>query len=143
MVHAKVGDKVLVHYTEKLKDGTVVYSSLNREPVKIWIGAGKMTPGFEQALIGMCLGESKTELIPSSQAYGPHQPEMVLTVNRRKVFADVPVEIGQKLEHKNSTGEVMTLTVIEVKNSRITLDANHSLAGKDLIYEIEVLELVR
>ncbi|MEM9400555.1 MAG: peptidylprolyl isomerase [Verrucomicrobiota bacterium] len=141
MLLAKNGDRALVHYIAKLKDGTVVDSSLNREPLKIRLGAGKMSPGFELAVIGMSPGESKTETIPCSEAYGPHQPEMILTVDRRKVFADAHVTVGQILESKNSTGEIMELKVTEVNTSRVTLDANHYLAGKDLIYEIELLEL--
>ena len=141
MLLAKIGDTALVHYTAKLKDGTVVDSSLNREPLSIWIGAGKMIPGFEQALIGMQPGESKTQAVSSQQAYGPYQPEMVVTVNRKRIFADAHVEIGQKLERTNSTGDVIKLTVIGVEKSRVTLDANHALAGKDLTYDVELIGL--
>ena len=142
MVRAKVGDTVLVHYTGKLKDGTVFDSSLNRAPLKICIGSGQVIAGFDRALVGMSPGESKLEKIPCSQAYGPHKPEMVLTVNRHTVFADTQVEVGQQVERTNSTGDVLTLTVIGIKDSRVTLDANHFLAGKDLMFDIQLVELV-
>lgn len=143
MVLAKVGDTVLVHYSAKLDDGTVVESSLERAPITVRIGAGKAIPGLEQALIGMQPGESKTQAISSCQAYGPYRPEKVLTVNRKRVFADADVEIGQKMERTSPDGETLILTVISVDKSRVTLDANHSLAGKDLTYEIEFLKFAK
>ena len=141
MVNAKNGDTVLVHYTGKLTDGTTFDSSVDREPLEVHIGAGQIIPGFEQALVGMSPGQVKQESIPCDRAYGPHQPELVLTVNRQ-VFGDTPIEVGQQLQRTNSTGQVLTLTIIGIEKTKITLDANHVLAGEDLIFEIKLLEIV-
>ena len=131
MVKAKVGDTVLIHLTGKLKDGTVFDSTLDSDPAKV-----------DQALVGMTPGEHKVESIPYNLAYGPHHSEKVLTVNRHSVFPNTPVEVGQKLERTTPNGEPLTLTVVAINKSKVTLDANHVLAGRDLIYEINFLEFV-
>ncbi|MGK7908644.1 MAG: peptidylprolyl isomerase [Synechococcus sp.] len=142
MVKAKVGDTVLIHLTGKLKDGTVFDSTLDSDPAKVCIGAGEVVPGLDQALVGMTPGEHKVECIPYNLAYGPHHSEKVLTVNRHSVFPNTPVEVGQKLERTTPNGEPLTLTVVAINKSKVTLDANHVLAGRDLIYEINFLEFV-
>ncbi|MGK7910456.1 MAG: peptidylprolyl isomerase [Synechococcus sp.] len=142
MVSAKVGDTVLVHYTGKLKDGTIFDSSRDREPISICIGSGKLLPSFERALVGMSPGESKVETIPSEHAYGPHKPEMVVEVNRHSVFSGTDVEVGQQVSRTSSAGKTIELTVVGIHKSKVTLDANHTLAGKDLIFDIDLIQVV-
>ena len=142
MASAKVGDTVLVRYTGKLADGTTFDSSHNKEPISICIGSGQMLVAFEQALVGMSPGESKVETIPSELAYGPHRPEMVITVNRHSVFSGTDIEVGQQVNRTSSAGGQVALTVVEINKSRVKLDANHTLAGKDLIFEITMIQLL-
>lgn len=141
MVQAKVGDTVKVHYTGKLNDGTVFDSSLEREPLQFSIGAGQVIPGFEQAIIGMSPGESKTQEIQSSEAYGPHRPEMVASVDCQQIPDDLPIALGQQLQLQHSSGQVIPVVVTAVEDSTVTLDGNHPLAGEDLVFNIQLVEL--
>ena len=142
MTSAKVGDTVLVHYTGKLSDGTIFDSTIDKDPISICIGSGQMLAGFEQALVGMSPGSSKVETIPCELAYGLYQPEMVITVNRHSVFSETEVKVGQQLKRTNSVGDEIALTVVGIKKSKVTLDANHALAGKDLIFDINLVQLL-
>jgi len=141
MVQAKSGDTVKIHYTGKLEDGTVFDSSAEREPLEFTISGGQVIPGFEQAVLGMTLGESKTEKIPMDQAYGPHREEMVLEVSREQIPPDINPEVGQQLEIQQANGQSVPVFVTEVTDSQITLDANHPLAGEDLTFEIQLVEI--
>ncbi|NJP11865.1 MAG: peptidylprolyl isomerase [Leptolyngbyaceae cyanobacterium RU_5_1] len=141
MSRAKTGDTVRVHYTGKLDDGTVFDSSVERDPLEFTIGSGAIIPGFEQAVIGMSPGDSKTELIPTDRAYGPYQEEMVLTVDRQQMPSELQPEVGQQLQLQHPTGEVIPVIITEVSHSTITLDANHPLAGEDLTFDISLVEI--
>lgn len=141
MTHAKQGDTVKVHYTGKLEDGTVFDSSVNREPLEFAIGTGSLIPGFEQAVIGMTPGESKTERIVAEQAYGEHREDMVLVVDRQQMPEDMQVGVGQQLQIRQQTGQTIPVVVTDVSDSQITLDANHPLAGEDLTFDIQLLEI--
>jgi peptidylprolyl isomerase len=141
MSEAKNGDTVKVHYTGKLEDGTVFDSSMNDEPLEFTIGEGDLIPGFEQAVIGMAPGESKIEKIMSDQAYGPRLDEMVMEVEREFMPPNFVPEVGQQLQVRQSDGEVIPVVIIDVSDASVTLDANHPLAGMDLIFEIELLEI--
>jgi peptidylprolyl isomerase len=141
MVHAKQGDTVKVHYTGKLEDGTVFDSSVSREPLEFSIGTGSLIPGFEQAVIGMTPGESKTERIEAEQAYGQHREDMVLVVDRQQMPEDMQVGVGQQLQIRQQTGQTIPVVVTDVSDSQITLDANHPLAGEDLTFDIQLLEI--
>ncbi len=141
MASAKQGDTVKVHYTGKLHDGTVFDSSVQREPIEFDIGAGQVIPGFEKAVIGMSLGESKTQEIPSNDAYGPYRDEMVAAIDRQQIPSDLPISLGQQLQLQNSTGQVIPVFVTAVEEETVTLDGNHPLAGKDLIFDIQLVEL--
>lgn len=143
MVSAKIGDTVLVHYTGKLKNGTVFDSSRDHDPITICIGSGQMLKAFEHALVGMNPGDTKVEAIPSELAYGPHKPELVIAVNRHSVFSDADIEVGQQVDRTSPTGETIQLTVVGIHKSKVTLDANHALAGKDLIFDIELIQVVK
>ncbi|MEQ8537076.1 MAG: peptidylprolyl isomerase [Coleofasciculus sp. D1-CHI-01] len=141
MAQAKVGDTVKIHYTGKLKDGTVFDSSLSREPIEFTIDAGQVIPGFEQAVMGMTPGDSKTEMIPMDKAYGPHRDEMVLEVTRDKMPPDLNPEIGQQLQIQQPNGRVIPVVITDVTDSNVRLDANHPLAGQDLTFEIQLVDI--
>ena len=141
MTQAKAGDNVKVHYTGKLDDGTVFDSSVEREPLQFSLGSGNVIPGFEEAIVGMTPGESKTATIPSENAYGPHRPEMVLTVERQQIPDDIPLEVGQQMQIRQPDGGTVPVIVTEMAEGKVTLDANHPLAGETLIFEIELVEI--
>ena len=141
MSQAKKGDSVKVHYTGKLDDGTVFDSSVGREPLDFTVGAGQLIAGFDEAVVGMALGEKKAVRIAAEQAYGPHNPEMTLQVPRSDLPADIQPELGMQLEASQEGGHSMVVTVVEVSDESVTFDANHPLAGKALTFEIEVVEL--
>ena len=142
MAQAKHGDTVKVHYTGKLEDGTVFDTSINRDPLQFTIGEGQIIPGFEQAVVGMNPGESKTTKVPADKAYGPHYKERVLAADRNQFPVDLKPEIGQKLQIRRTDGQTIVVTVTDVSESSVTLDANHPLAGKDLTFDIQLIELV-
>ncbi len=141
MAQAKHGDTVKVHYTGKLDDGTVFDSSANREPLEFTIGAGNIIPGFEKAVVGMAQGESKTEVIPTEQAYGPYMEEMVVTIDRQQMPAEIEPEVGQQLHIQQPDGQLLPVMVTDVSDSTVTLDANHPLAGENLTFDIQLVEI--
>lgn len=141
MTQAKPGDTVKIHYTGKLEDGTVFDSSTSRDPLEFKLSAGQVIPGFEQAVVGMSPGESKTEKIPMDQAYGPHREEMILEVNRQQMPPELQPEIGQQLQLQQPNGRVVPVLVTEVTESLVKLDANHPLAGQDLTFDIQLVEI--
>jgi peptidylprolyl isomerase len=141
MAQAKTGDNVTVHYTGKLADGTVFDTSKEREPLNFAIGDGNLIPGFESAVVGMAAGESKTTEIPAEQAYGPHRDDMVLTVDRQQIPDTIPLDLGQQLQIQHPNGQAIPVLVTEISDGKVTLDANHPLAGKDLTFEIELLAI--
>jgi len=139
MTQAKEGDTVKVHYTGKLMDGSIFDTSSGRDPLVFTIGEGKLIPAFEQAVIGMAQDESKTVEIPSDEAYGPHREELVVVVDRKEFPEDVIPEIDQKLQLTQPDGQKIVVTVTEVSEEKVTLDANHMLAGKDLSFDIQLV----
>jgi len=141
-VQAKTGDIVKVHYTGRLQDGTVFDTSVGSEPLEFTIGQGQLISGFEQAVIGMKVGESKTVTIPVDQAYGPYYDDMVLEVERDELPEDLEPEVGMQLQMNQGDGGIMIVTITEVSETTIKIDANHSLAGQDLAFDIELVEIV-
>jgi FKBP-type peptidyl-prolyl cis-trans isomerase 2 len=141
MGQAKLGDTVKVHYTGKLDDGTVFDTSTERDPLQFSIGEGLVIPGFEQAVVGMTPGESKRTTIPADEAYGPYRPELVMVVEKERIPTDVSVEVGQMLQISQSNGQAIPVVVTEVSDSQITLDANHPLAGQELIFDIQLVQI--
>ena len=139
---AKDGDTVNVHYTGKLEDGTVFDSSVEREPLEFTLGAGTIVPGFEEAVRGMQAGQSKTVTIPSQEAYGPRHDEMVLVIERTELPPELKPDVGQQLQMQQPDGRAVSVLVTDVSETTITIDANHPLAGKDLTFEIELLEII-
>ncbi len=142
MVQAKVGDTVKVHYTGKLDDGTIFDSSVNSDPLQFTLGEGSIIPGFEQAVIGMAPGDAKTQHIPLDQAYGPYVEEMAVTVDRQQMPTDIEPEVGQQLQIQQPTGQVIPVVITNISDDTVTLDANHPLAGEDLTFEIELVEII-
>ena len=141
MAVAKKGDNVKVHYTGRLEDGTVFDTSVERGPYEFTIGQSKIVPGFAEAVVGMKPGQSKTVEIPAKKAYGPHRKDMIAVVERSKLPAHLNPEIGQRLRIDQADGQKIPATVVEVSDSTVTLDANHPLAGKNLIFDVELLEI--
>jgi peptidylprolyl isomerase len=142
MAQAKAGDRVKIHYTGTLQDGTVFDSSLQGEPLQFTLGSGQVIPGFDEGVLGMALGETRTLHIPADQAYGPRHPEMAVQVDRKHLPPDLQPEIGQQLQVNREDGEVMVVLVTDISEQEVTLDANHPLAGHDLTFEVELLEVV-
>ena len=141
MVEAKNGDTVKVHYTGKLDDGTIFDSSFDRDPLEFTIGAGRLIPGFEQAVIGMVPDESKTVTVPSDQAYGPRREDLVMELGPDKIPDDMALERGQQVQVRQEDGRIFPVMVTEISDSGVTLDANHPLAGQDLTFELLLVEI--
>lgn len=141
MAQAKIGDKVKIHYTGRLDSGEIFDTSKDREPLEFKIGDKSMIPGFETAVIGMNVGESKIEKILSIDAYGEHKEQLVFTMGRDTIPEDLNVEVGFELDMHGKNGECIPVLVTELTEESITLDANHPLAGRDLIFEIKLVEI--
>lgn len=141
MSEAKKGDRVKVHYTGKLTDGSVFDSSRDREPLEFELGAGMMIAGFDAAVTGMKVGESKTAEIPSNEAYGEHNEEMVISVPKTQLPEGLNPEVGQQLGMQQPNGQSIPVRVTKVESDSIEIDANHPLAGKDLIFDLELVEI--
>ncbi len=141
MEKAKIGDTVKVNYTGRLDDGTVFDSSTGRGPLEFTIGGGEIIPGFEKAVIGMSPGEFKTHKVLADEAYGPHMNEMVIDVDRSRIPPDLKPEVGDRLQIHHPDGGTTPVLVTGVSDLSITLDANHPLAGKDLTFDIELVEI--
>lgn len=141
MTQAKNGDKVTIHYTGKLLDGTVFDSSQGRDPLPFTIGSGQVIPGFEEAVIGMAIGESKTVNIPVEKAYGPRNEEMVINVPKNQVPPDIEPEVGMQLQLMNEANQPIVVRVVEVTDEHVALDANPPLAGQELVFDIELVTL--
>jgi len=141
MVKAESGDTVKVHYTGTLEDGTVFDTSVEREPLEFTLGQGQLIPGFEQAVIGMKIGDLKTINIPADQAYGPYRDDLILVIERDQLPEDLDPEVGQQLQMTQADGEVVRVMISDVSEATATIDANHPLAGKDLTFEIELIEI--
>lgn len=139
MTEAKYGDVVRVHYTGKFDDGVVFDTSAGRDPLQFTIGNGEIIPGFEQAVVGMKPGETKTIKIPSDEAYGRHNDEMVLVVDRNQFPADLNLRVGMPLHMHQENGRAIPVMVVDISELHVTLDANHPLAGKDLTFDIELV----
>jgi peptidylprolyl isomerase len=133
---AKTGDTVKVHYTLKLADGTVYDTSVGSEPLEFTLGQGKVIPGFEQAVIGMQVGETKTFTIPADQAYGQRSNDLIFDIKRDELSPDIIPEVGMMLQTSQGI-----ITIIEVTETTVKIDANHPLAGQELTFDIELVEI--
>ncbi len=142
MTDAKSGDTVRIHYTGTLADGSTFDSSEGRDPLEFKLGTGQVIAGFDVAVEGMSIGQSKSVDIPADQAYGPHNADGRQSFPRDNIPDDIPLEIGTQLQLQSSQGQPMMVTVAELNEEDVILDANHPLAGKDLTFQIELVEIV-
>ncbi|WP_116653182.1 FKBP-type peptidyl-prolyl cis-trans isomerase [Pelagibacterium sediminicola] len=142
MTQAKHGDTVRIHYTGRLTDGTQFDSSQGREPLEFQLGSGQIIKGLDAQVQGMAVGDSATVSIPADDAYGPHRPEAVQTVPRDRIPPSIDLSIGARLQATGGDGQPMQLTVVGVDDAEVTVDANHPLAGKDLVFDVELVEVV-
>ncbi|HVK39971.1 MAG TPA: peptidylprolyl isomerase [Candidatus Kapabacteria bacterium] len=142
MREAMQGDTVRIHYTGKLDDGTVFDSSTGREPLEFTIGQEQVIPGFEKAVVGMQPGQSRTTTIVPDEGYGPYQDEMVFEVDRDRLPGDMEPEVGMELRVRTPDDMMIPVVIVDVNEDKITIDANHPLAGRDLTFDIELVEIV-
>ena len=139
MSQVKENNTVKVNYTGKLSDGQVFDSSEGKEPLEFTLGQGQLIPGFEEGLIDMKLKEKKTITITTEQAYGEVDSDLILEVNKSKLPKDMTPEVGMGLVSKSPDGQETNLVVVEVKEESIVIDGNHPLAGKELIFDLEIV----
>ena len=142
MPEAKQGDTVKVHYTGKLDDGSVFDTSAEREPLEFTVGAGLVIPGFEQAVIGLQPGESRETTIDATNAYGQRSSDLVTEVKREQLPQDLEVSVGQQLQVSMANGQTAVVMVTDITDTSVIIDANHPLAGQDLTFSIELVEIV-
>lgn len=138
---ASQGDKVKVHYTGSLNDGTVFDSSREREPLAFQLGEGQLIPGFERAVLGMAIGESKEIKIPPHEAYGEHSKDLVRPVEKKYLPKDMEPQVGMQLQ-LGSNEDLTIVTIVGVDGEKVLLDANHPLAGKTLVFNIELVDII-
>ncbi|MFQ3297442.1 MAG: FKBP-type peptidyl-prolyl cis-trans isomerase 2 [Polaribacter sp.] len=141
MIQVKENNTVKVNYTGKLADGQVFDSSEGKEPIEFTLGQGQLIPGFEKGLIDMKLNEKKTITIAKEEAYGEVNNDLIQEVKKTELPQDMAPEVGMGLVSKSPDGQEMNLMVVEVREESIVIDGNHPLAGKELIFDLEVLEI--
>lgn len=142
MTQVKSGDKVRIHYHGKLTSGETFDSSAGREPLEFEVGSGMVIPGFDAGVTGMIVGEKKTIHIPFAEAYGPRNPEMIVHMPKERFPADMEIEVGMPLGMSDQEGHQFQVTIVEIKENEVVLDANHPLAGEDLVFDLELVEIV-
>ncbi len=142
MAQAKTGDQIRVHYTGKFTDGHVFDSSVGGDSLQFTVGAGQLIAGFDRAVIGMQPGDTKTVLIPAVDAYGLYKDELIFTVERQTLPSHVAPEVGHRYQIRQEDGAAAVVTVTAVSGTHVTLDGNHELAGKDLSFEIQLVEIL-
>jgi|SRR5690606_1421067 len=141
MSKVKENDTVKVHYTGKLNNGQVFDSSLDREPLEVKLGQGSLIPGFEKELINMSINEKKTVTIPKEEAYGDVKKELFQSVKKEQLPESIKPEVGMGLVASTPDGSEQQVIIVDVKEDHIVLDANHPLAGQDLIFELELVDI--
>lgn len=141
MTQVKENNTVKVHYTGKLADGQVFDSSEGKEPLAFTLGQGSLIPGFEKGLIDMKLNEKKTIIIPADEAYGYPREDLLIEVPKSELPQEMDPEVGMGLVSRTPEGQEINLLVVEVKEDTVVLDGNHPLAGKELIFDLEVVEI--
>jgi FKBP-type peptidyl-prolyl cis-trans isomerase 2 len=138
----KSGDTIKIHYHGKLADGTTFDSSEGRSPLEFTVGAGAVIKGFDDGVKGMSVGDKKTIEIPFLQAYGPEDPSMIIEFPVDRLPDDLKPEIGMQLNMNNAEGQQFPVTITDINDENIILNANHPLAGKDLIFDLELVGIV-
>ncbi|MFM2139557.1 MAG: hypothetical protein RJA57_1864 [Bacteroidota bacterium] len=142
MQQVKKGDKIKVHYHGKLTSGETFDSSEGRDPLEFEVGSGMVIPGFDLGVTGMAVGEKKTIHIPFSEAYGPRNPQMVIDMPKERFPVDMELEVGLPLVMNDGQGHQYQVTITEIRETTVMLDANHPLAGEDLVFDLELVEIV-
>ena len=142
MALVKKGDKIQVHYHGKLTSGETFDSSAGREPLEFEVGSGMVIKGFDDGVTGMTVGEKKTVNIPFDEAYGAKNPEMVIEMPKDRFPKDMEIEVGMPLGMSDQEGQQFEVTIVEIKDDVVLLDANHRLAGQDLVFDLELVEIV-
>ena len=142
MQQVKSGDKVKVHYHGKLDNGDTFDKSEGREPLEFEVGSGMVIKGFDDGVTGMSVGEKKTIVIPAENAYGPQNPDMLIEMPKERFPQDMEIEVGMPLSMSDGQGQQFQVTITEIRDEVVLLDANHPLAGKDLTFDLELVEIV-
>ncbi len=141
MTQVKPGDTVRIHYTGTLSDGSTFDSSEGRDPLEFVVGSGQIIPGLDTALPGMSIGDKKVVEVPADEAYGQPDPNARQAVPRAEIPDHIPLDLGTQLQVQTPQGQAMPVTVVEVTETEVTLDANHPLAGRDLTFAIELVAI--
>ena len=142
MQQVKNGDKIKVHYHGRLTNGETFDSSAGREPLEFEVGSGMVIKGFDEGVMGMKVGEKKTINIPADQAYGEKNPEMMIEFPKTQFPPEIDIQVGTQLMMSSASGQQFPVTIAEVKDESVILDANHHLAGEELIFDLELVEIV-
>lgn len=142
MAQVKSGDTIKVHYHGKLTTGETFDSSAGREPLEFKVGSGMVIKGFDDGVTGMAVGEKKTIHIPVDEAYGPKNPEMIIPMPKERFPQDMEIEVGMPLGMSDQNGQQFQVVVTEIQDAVVMLDANHPLAGQDLVFDLELVEIV-
>lgn len=143
MTQAQTGDTVRIHYIGTLTDGTQFDTSIGGDPLQFQLGSGQIIPGLERGIDGMGLGEKQRVVVPAAEAYGEHDPQKVQQVPRSVIPAEVPLERGLQLQAQTPQGIPVVVVVTEVSSEAVTLDGNHPLAGQDLVFDVELVDIVK
>jgi len=141
VAQAKMNDTVVLHYTGSFSDGSVFDSSVDREPFEFTIGQGMIIPGFENGIVGMNEGESKTLNIPAEEAYGLHREDLLTVIGRSQMPAGIDLTIGMALQARTPDGGAANVIVRDMNGENVTLDFNHPLAGKELVFEVNLIKI--
>ncbi len=139
---AQNGDTVRVHYTGKFSDGTVFDTSDGREPLEFTLGEQQLIPGFERAVLGMNVGDTKTVNVPPELGYGPRDERLIINVKKQEIPEGLKLHLHDRVQVGLQDGGTLVMTVTDVTDDGVTLDGNHPLAGQDLIFEIELVEIL-
>ena len=142
MIQVKNGDSVKIHYTGKFEDGTEFATSINDDPMQFTIGKGQVIAGFEEVILGMEEGEEKKSTVPMEKAFGPRTEDNVVVVEKEKFPEHIQIEVGKQLQIQSADGRTSQVRIADISANLITLDANHPLAGKNLIFSIKLLEIL-
>lgn len=142
MSEAKAGDTVRIHYTGTLDDGSQFDSSAGRDPLEFTVGGGQIIPGLDREIAGMKIGDRKTVRVACDEAYGQHDPAATQEVPRDALPPDLEIEVGKRLQAVTQDGRQITVVIAAVSDGSVTMDANHPLAGKDLIFDVELVEIL-